>query len=204
MKSDLEHVQKSDGNIMTHTNRTLLVIALLLVPALVHGKAASDDERGWSFWQRFQGSSNSAGVVLKTSSTAAYSFNRYVRAYAGFPMYFAREASTSGNKRFINGIGNVYSSTPQQQSLQGGVLSTIARSAGIGNNQGNSGKEQGQGVFQTRQATLGPAEIANDHGFSAWLTVRPTPLTDFQIGYSRSVSYQLDSLFFGVGFRVGH
>jgi hypothetical protein len=39
-----------------------MTIALLLGPALLQDAAASDDARGWSFSQRFQGTSNSAGV----------------------------------------------------------------------------------------------------------------------------------------------
>jgi len=48
------------------------------------------------------------------------------------------------------------------------------------------------------------AAASEDPGLSTWLTVRATPSTDFQIGYSRSVAYHLDSLFFGVGFHIGH
>src|SRR5438128_8661357 len=94
---------------MTCMNRTLLIMTMLLVPAFLSAETPPDNERGWSFSQRFQGSSNSAGVVLKTSSTATYTFNQYVKAYAGVPIYFARETAVSGATSFMNGIGNVYS-----------------------------------------------------------------------------------------------
>src|SRR5436190_8299854 len=94
---------------MMHGNRTLLLMTLLIVPALVRGEGQQEPgERGWSFSQRFQGSSNAAGVVLKTSSTAEYSFNRHVRAYTGIPIYIARETAASGSgsgTKFMNGIG---------------------------------------------------------------------------------------------------
>src|SRR5436309_539028 len=93
---------------MTVKTRTLLLMALLATAASARGQEAKDD-RGWTFSQRFQGSSNAAGVVLKTSSTAEYAFNRHVRAYAGFPIYFARETAASGSTKFMNGMGNVYS-----------------------------------------------------------------------------------------------
>jgi hypothetical protein len=317
----------NEDNNMTFKNRTLFMMALLFFPILLNA-AADDDERGWSASQQFQGTSNAAGVVLKTSSTAVYSFNQHIDAYTGIPVYFARATSSSGKTQFVNGIGNVYSGllvtagdpaaihyssdlvftvptgdpkrgfstghptidwtntfshsfaavTPyasigaantisdtsffvrpfsskgivshfeagalidvaprlsigasgyglratgqqqinskvvdepsppqsgssQQQPSQGGVLSNIGKSAGLGNGLSNTGRDRAPAVFQTQQETVGPAAVANDHGFSAWLTVRPTPLTDFHVGYSRSVAYQLNSLFFGVGFRFGH
>jgi hypothetical protein len=299
----------------------------LLMPVFANAETPTETQQGWTFSQRFQGSSNVAGVVLKTSSTAMYSFNRYIKVYAGIPVYFARATSSTGSTQFVNGIGNVYSGlvvtaggphirytsdliataptgdtsrgfstghptidwtntfshafaaltpyvsigaantvsdtsffvrpfsskgivghyeagtvvtiTPRvslggsaygvratgdqeiiskvieqpvaqsiaasaQQSPQGGVLSTVTKIAGVGN--ALSGAEPGAAtaVFETQQQTLGPAAVANDHGFSTWLTVRPYPSTDFQVGYSRSQTYQLNSLFFGVGFRLGH
>src|SRR5436190_778992 len=92
---------------MILTKRTILAMSLLLAPALLRAEGTSESERGWSFSQRFQGSSNAAGVVLKTNSTATYSFNNYLQGYAGVPIYFAKEASPSGGA-FMNGIGNVY------------------------------------------------------------------------------------------------
>jgi len=37
-------------------NRTILIILMLIAPALVHA-AGADDNQGWSFSQRFQGTS---------------------------------------------------------------------------------------------------------------------------------------------------
>jgi len=70
----------------------------------------------------------------------------------------------------------------------------------------SSGPGQGAAknrVFETSSETVGSADIANDHGVSAWLGVSPRSSVDFQIGYTRSVGYDLDTLFFGVGFRFG-
>jgi hypothetical protein len=65
------------------------------------------------------------------------------------------------------------------------------------------GRGQKQGVFETQQVTVGPAEIARDRGASAWIMLSPTPTVDFHIGYSRSATYALDTVFFGVGFNIG-
>ena len=87
---------------MTSMNRTFLVITLLLGPAFLNAETPPENERGWSFAQRFQGNSNTAGVVLKTSSTATYTFNEHVKAYAGVPIYFARETAASGSTSFTS------------------------------------------------------------------------------------------------------
>jgi len=284
---------------MRLTNRTRLLITLLFTPSLLN--AAASEDRGWSWSQSFHGTSNSAGIILKSNSTATYDFNRAVAVYAGVPIYFAR----------TNGIGNAYSgllvsagkssslryssdllftmptgnaaggfstghptvdwtntfshsftrvtpfasigaantisdtsffvrpfsskgviahfeagsvidvaprvsigasgygvqATGQQEiiskvveqpskSSQPAVLSTVDNLV--------HGKNRAPAVFETQQQTVGPASVANDRGLSTWLTVRATPSTDFQIGYSRSIAYHLDSLFFGVGFHIGH
>src|SRR5438874_2485552 len=89
---------------------TVITVALLTLPALLHG-AASDDERGWWFSERFQGTSNAAGVVLKANSTLGYTLNPHLQAYSGLPVYFTRESAgntTSANPAFNNGIGNAF------------------------------------------------------------------------------------------------
>src|SRR5262249_52873457 len=93
--------------------------------------------------------------------------------------------------------------TTAPQSSPGGALGTVSSITGVGKTLASAGNSAVPVVFETQQQTLGPAAVANDHGFSTWLTVRPASSTDIQIGYSRSQTYQLNSLFFGVGFRVG-
>ena len=86
----------------------ILAIALALQ---AQAAPSGDEERGWSFAQRFQGSTNSAGVILKTNSTLFYQLNQHVEMYGGVPVYFARESSansTTGSPKFMNGVGNVF------------------------------------------------------------------------------------------------
>ncbi len=64
-----------------------------------------------------------------------------------------------------------------------------------------SGKDR---VFENQPETLAQADAVNDHGLSAWFGVNPTPAVDFHAGYSRSVNYDLNTLFFGIGFHFGH
>ena len=66
---------------------------------------------------------------------------------------------------------------------------------------GTSGKANR--VFETQGEVVSQAELVNDHGFSTWFGVSPRPEVDFHAGYSRSVNYDFNTFFFGVGFHVG-
>lgn len=75
--------------------------------------------------------------------------------------------------------------------------------AGMGN-----GKAKGRGnkppaVFETAPETTGPADILRDRGGSVWLTLAPRSPVDLYVGYSRSTTYALDTVFFGLGVNVG-
>lgn len=65
------------------------------------------------------------------------------------------------------------------------------------------GRGRKQGVFELNHTTVGPAEIARDRGGSLWLSFGPLHVSDFQLGYSRSTTYALDTVFFGIGVNVG-
>jgi hypothetical protein len=59
-------------------------------------------------------------------------------------------------------------------------------------------------VFDTTGEVLGGADLSNDYGFSTWVAAHAGSNVDLQVGYTRSGGYDLNTLFFGVGFRVGH
>jgi len=48
-----------------------------------------------------------------------------------------------------------------------------------------------------------PADFLNDHGFAAWVGVKPESNLSLQVGYGRSFPYNYDSVFFGLGFGFG-
>jgi hypothetical protein len=58
-------------------------------------------------------------------------------------------------------------------------------------------------VFQLAGETIGSAELARDNGFSAGLDLYPVRYVDALIGYTHSVHFGLDILYFGVGVNVG-
>ena len=57
--------------------------------------------------------------------------------------------------------------------------------------------------FQSSQQTTGSASIAADNGFSAFVGFNPNQYVDAQIGYTRSIHYDLNSISFSLGFNVG-
>ena len=57
-------------------------------------------------------------------------------------------------------------------------------------------------VFETTAITTGSASLARDNGVSAWLLFGKSPGLNLQVGYTRSIEYDLDTLFFGIGFNI--
>jgi len=282
------------------------VCALILVAGLALPAQAEDNGRGWSFSERFNGSSNSGGVVTKAETALGYSFDSHVSTYAGVPFYFVNLSSTaaaaaaSGTSGWMSGVGNAFlgfranvkgevvnytsnleftaptgdksrgfstgrvtadwtntfsgkvsaltpfgsvgiantvsdtaffvrpfSSLGVVGHFEGGATYDLLRAARIGasvyavrgsgeqriisklvesqpaSTTGSSSGPNPNRVFEKRHETISQAEIVNDHGFSTWFGVSPRPEVDFHAGYSRSVNYDFNTFFFGVGFHVG-
>ena len=276
----------------------ILIVMTFALPAL------AQDERGWTFSGRFQGSSNSMGLVTKADPTLGYDFSRHFRTYVGVPFYFVKQsASTQTTTTSLTGIGNAYvglevgvdtdsvnfTSTVEATAPTGDKsrgfstghvtvdwTNTFSRSfsfitpfasMGLANTVSDtsffvrpfttdglvshfdggaefslspiadlgasayavraSGEQRiiskvfrdpattpttpttrGQGsatrAFETSREILGTAELANDYGFSTWLAARAGSNMDLQVGYTRSAGYDLNTVFFGVGFHFGH
>jgi hypothetical protein len=62
---------------MKINSRIFLVLTLSVMPGFLCAETLN--EKGWSFSETFQGSSNAAGVVLKNDSMVAYSSIRTCR-----------------------------------------------------------------------------------------------------------------------------
>jgi hypothetical protein len=69
--------------------------------------------------------------------------------------------------------------------------------------QGNGGTGHHGPPFLNNQQTTGTASIARDNGFSTWVDVFPQHTVDFQLGFTRSFVYDLNSISFNVGFDLG-
>src|SRR5215831_15329671 len=93
---------------MTKTMRALCSVLTLMLLAL---PVFAQDGKGWSFSGRFQGSSNSDGLVTKADPTIGYLLNPHVQTYAGVPFYFVNGSSTATQQvrtGFVSGLGNAY------------------------------------------------------------------------------------------------
>jgi hypothetical protein len=69
---------------------------------------------------------------------------------------------------------------------------------------GNSAGASHGRNFEVSQQTTGTADIAQDNGFSTWLDASLTPYLDAELGYTRSIHYDLNSVSFSLGLNVGH
>jgi hypothetical protein len=59
------------------------------------------------------------------------------------------------------------------------------------------------GSFKAGHETTGTASIAADNGFSTWVDASLNKYTDAELGYTRSVHYDLNSVSFSIGLNVG-
>jgi len=57
--------------------------------------------------------------------------------------------------------------------------------------------------FTAGHQTTGSASIASDNGFSMWVDASLNKYMDAELGYTRSVHYDLNSVSFSLGFNVG-
>lgn len=59
-------------------------------------------------------------------------------------------------------------------------------------------------VFENNQQTTGSADIAKDNGFSTWVDASPGRVVDLELGFTRSMHYDLNSVSFMIGFNLKH
>jgi hypothetical protein len=112
----------------------------------------------------------------------------------GFTGHFEGGASVS-LWRSLDFHASAYAIEPSgQQKVFSKLLNRQSGSSGRGASHG--------GVFQNAPETVGSADIARDHGFSLGCNASPFHYVDFTLGYTRSVSFDLNTVYFGVGFNL--
>lgn len=95
--------------------------------------------------------------------------------------------------RIFTAGGSFYSVLPYgQQHLYSRVCNS-------GSGSSTSWNENG---WMTNSVTVGN-DLTRDHGFSTWLVANLPHYVDFEIGYTRSYSYNLHTVSFGLGFDLG-
>ena len=260
----------------------------------------ADEEKGFTFYETVQGSSNELGQVMKLDTTMGYDFTKHFGVDFGLPYYFVNPSSTettSGGASH-NGIGDAYAeiratfnnpllnyamvltgTAPTGDTKRGlstgratfdwtnhfdkgipfvglrpfvniGIANTISDttfftrpfttlgmnsheevgiskgvfpfvrigvayyaiepwgtqkvfSKFVGPQSHIVSAAHGHGVFQNAQETTGTADLTRDNGFSAWISGRAFHMLDLELGYQRSVKYDLNTVSFLVGFNIG-
>jgi hypothetical protein len=77
----------------------------------VHAQSSpspAGNERGFVFYESFEGDSNSDGQVMILSSSATYHLNQHFSAGVGIPIYFDHANSSTTGASSASGIGNVF------------------------------------------------------------------------------------------------
>lgn len=77
----------------------------------VHAQSSPNpagSEKGFVFYESFEGDSNSDGQVMVLSSSATYHFSEHFSAGIGIPIYFDHPNSSTTGASSSSGIGNVF------------------------------------------------------------------------------------------------
>ena len=95
-----------------------LILAVAVVtglPLTAQTSAISDNDKGFTEIESFQGTLNSADKVMKLDSTVGYDFNKHFGVFGGLPIYFANASSTTttatgttSTSKTSAGVGNLY------------------------------------------------------------------------------------------------
>ena len=88
----------------------LALIAALGETAIAQAAPAQSggDDKGFTSYVEFGGTSNSDGQVYKLDPSVGYSFSGHFGMDVGIPVYFVRASSTTTGTTSTNGIGNPY------------------------------------------------------------------------------------------------
>ncbi len=275
---------------------TLALIATLcgMTAAQAAPAQSVNDDKGFTSYVQFAGTSNSDGQVYKLDPSVGYNFSGHFGMDVGIPVYFVRASSTAAGTTSTNGIGNPYvdvrvkylnpllnfgsiltgyapagdskkglstgrgtfdwtnhfdrsfsSLTPFGEvgiantitdsllferpfttfgfntHLQGGIKYSLWKIFSVGASgydilpsgqqtvfskvQGGSSNSLSshKPVFLNNQQTTGTADIAHDDGFSTWIEAKPGSVLDMELGFTRSLHYDLNSVSFSIGLNLG-
>ena len=94
---------------------SLFFLVLALIAALGETGIAQaapaqlgNDDKGFTSYAQFAGTSNSDGQVYKLDPSVGYNFSGHFGMDVGIPVYFVRASSTAAGTTSTNGIGNPY------------------------------------------------------------------------------------------------
>jgi hypothetical protein len=87
------------------------LVLILAANTLAHAQTSpspAGKDKGFVFYEDFEGSSNTDGQVMTLGSSATYRFNSHYSAGVGIPIYFDRASSATAGTVSSSGIGNVF------------------------------------------------------------------------------------------------
>lgn len=192
------------GNVFSELRYTLPNPAVNYVSTVTGTAPTGDRDQGlstghatvdWSnYFERGFGSLTPFGEVGIANAVSDTQF--FVRPYTSYG--FVAHAQVGARYRLMRWLGAGGSAYVIQPKGQQTVLSRVVT------RHGPPGAVRGplKQVFETESITTGPADIARDHGLSAWATLGVRPSLNVYAGYTRSTQYNLNTVFFGVGFRI--
>ncbi len=120
---------------------------------------------------------------------------------------FVSQLEGGADYRIVRGVsvgGSAHKITPsgKQTVISRVVAAPRGASSGRGSSRGDGNRHGHEQPFETTFETVGTSDLARDHGFSGWVNLRPASYVSFEVGYSRSVPFALDTLFFGTSFNL--
>jgi hypothetical protein len=103
---------------MTSIRHSALVLVVVVwisifIPGLRAQTSTSEppvrrSDVGWQWVEQFGGSANSDGQVMALTSTGGWNFNSHVGLFAGMPVYFVHNSSSTTGTSSVNGIGDFF------------------------------------------------------------------------------------------------
>src|SRR5689334_4577011 len=97
---------------MRKSSRCAVAVVLISGFRIFAQGSEAEPSRGFTWYERFEGSVNTLGAVTRLDSTVGYNFDSHFSVAGGIPVYFVAPshstttAATATNS--FNGIGNAY------------------------------------------------------------------------------------------------
>lgn len=139
-----------------------------------------------------------AGVGNTVADTSTfkrpYSSHGYNAHFEGGAMFDAVDKVSIG--------GSFYNISPW--GAQTIYSRSLPRNSGAAVNVHANGNAASQRVFDQNSVTSGDSSLGKDHGLSTWVDIAPAPYAIMEFGYTRSISFALDTVSFGLRFNLAY
>lgn len=164
----------------------------------------------------------SAGIANTVSDTSFFirpfssiGFVGHVEAGSTFRVNRSNSVGVSGYKILPSGEQTIISRVVPRETVVpvSSTTTPVSPAPGNGNGRGRAlGRNRSSSpggtttvvtTFEVVNETIGEADLAKDHGLSAWWNIHPSPAVSFYAGFSRSFPFDLNTFFFGTSVDMG-